>query len=265
MKRPTRVRREASGAEVDSLRRGFDILRCFSSGEKALNLVELANRSRTPRSTTQKLVATLTAHRFLRYLPELDRYEPDVSCFVIGQALRSSLPFLRIARPLMASLARSLDVEVLAAVREGNDILLLECCAAREDAPHHRAGTIMPLAASALGRAWLWSQRPAVQAEHLERLRGEGDEMRGRAAAAVYRAFEELERVGYCVSSGDVIHDFHVVATPLALEGTPEVVVLGCATGGPGDKEQFLRERVALALLETAARIRNEMNNLQGD
>src|ERR1035437_8242530 len=90
----------AQPVEVDSLRRGLEILRCFRAGEKSLLLADIVVRTKIPRLTAQKLRNTLTAQHFMRYLPEFDRYEPDVSCFVVGHALRASLPIIRVARPL---------------------------------------------------------------------------------------------------------------------------------------------------------------------
>ena len=61
-------------AEVDSLQRGLEILRSFRTGEKSLRLTDILDRTKVPRPAAQKLLNTLTAHHFLRYLPELDRY-----------------------------------------------------------------------------------------------------------------------------------------------------------------------------------------------
>lgn len=249
----------AQAAEVDSLRRGLEILRCFDATERSLSLTELTRRTHTPRATAQKLLNTLVAHRFLRYLPALDRYEPDVSCFVVGHALRSSLKLLRVARAPMRELAQRLDLEVLAAVHDRLEMIVIECCAPHDDVGVYRPGTPMAVTASALGRAWLWAQRPAVQAQFIEQLRMSGEEGATRALPAIYGAFEQLERLGYCLSFGEPPHDRNVVATALAVEGRDNFISLACAAKKGHSSEAFLKESVGPALLEIAAQIVDEL------
>ena len=253
----------AQSAEVDSLRRGLEILRCFRFGRKSLTLADVINQTEIPRLTARKLLKTLVAHHFLRYLSDLDRYEPDVSCFVVGHALRASLPIIRVARSLMLELAEKFDIDVFLALREGTEMMIVEYCAEGEETREFGVGTMIPLATSAAGRAWLWAQRPAIQGEFMERLRSETDERDRRAIAGIYRAFQDLTERGYCFSLGEWMHEWHAIATPLVFEGGRDVLALACMTAGPGSKESFLRDTVAPALLEAAAGIRREMARVE--
>jgi DNA-binding IclR family transcriptional regulator len=253
----------AQSAEVDSLRRGLEILRCFRSGKKFLTLADIVDQTEIPRLTAQKLLHTLVAHRFLRHLPELDRYEPDVSCFVVGHALHASLPVVRAARALMTGLAKKFGVDVFLALREGTEMMILEYCTGGGEPAEYSAGSMIPLAASAAGRAWLWAQRPATQAEFMERLREDADDRSRRAIPGIYGAFQDLAERGYCFSPGEWTHERQAIAAPLAFEGAGDVLALACVSAGPGSKEAFLRDTVAPALLETAAGIRREMSALE--
>ena len=246
-------------AEVDSLQRGLEILRCFRSGQKSLQLADVVARTKIPRLSAQKLVHTLTAQHFLRYLPELDRYEPDVSCFVLGHALRASLPVLRVARPIMQTLAEKLGVDVLLALREGMEMMIVEYCSARIEAAELSVGSLLPLAYTAAGRAWLWAQKPAVQGEFIERIRAEADADAPNAIPGIYRAFQDLAERGYCISLGERLQDRHAVATPLIPGGGREVLALAAMAAEPRSKEAFFRETVASALVEAAARINSEL------
>ena len=253
----------AQTAEVDSLRRGLEILRCFRSGKKFLTLADIVDQTEIPRLTAQKLLKTLVAHRFLRHLSDLDRFEPDVSCFVVGHALRASLPILRVARSRMLELAQKFDVDVFLALREGAEMMVIEYCAGRDETGEFGVGALIPLATTAVGRAWLWAQRPATQGEFMEGLRNETDETDRRAITGIYRAFQDLAERGYCFALGGWMHERHTLATPLVLEGGGDVLALGCMSTGPGSKESFLRDTVAPALLETAAGIRKEMATVE--
>jgi DNA-binding IclR family transcriptional regulator len=246
-------------AEVDSLQRGLEILRSFRSGEKSLQFTDILERTKIPRLSAQKLLHTLTAQHFLRYLPELDRYEPDVSCFVLGHALRASLPILRVARPIMQALAEKLGVDVFLALRDGMEMMILEYCSARTEAAEFSVGSLVPLAQTAVGRAWLWAQKPAIQGEYIERIRAEADANALNAIPGIYRAFQDLAQRGYCLSLGEWPQDRHAVATPLIPGGGREVLALAAMAPEPRSKETFFRDTVASALVDAAVRIKSEM------
>ena len=246
-------------AEVDSLQRGLEILRCFRAGEKSLQLADILERTKIPRLSAQKLLNTLTAQHFLRYLPELDRFEPDVSCFVLGHALRASLPILRVARPIMQALAQKLGVDVFLASREGMEMMIFEYCSARAEAAEFRVGSLVPLAQTAAGRAWLWAQKPAIQGEYIERIRAEADANALNAIPGIYRAFQDLAERGYCLSLGEWLQDRHAIATPLIPGAGREVLVLAAMATDQRLKETFFRDTVAVALVDAAARIKSEM------
>lgn len=259
--KPTNSAASPAQADVDSLQRGLEILRSFRAGEKSLRVAEVVARTKVPRLTALKLLNTLTAHRFLRYLPEFDRYEPDVSCFVLGQALRASLPILRAAGPIMRALPGEIEVEVFLASRERLNMMIIEHSGARGEASEFGVGSLVPIARTALGRAWLWAQRPAMQGEFIERIRIEGDEKEVSAIPAIYRAFEDLEERGYCYSVRDWMGERHAVATPLILNGGQEVFALAAAAGNPRSTEAFFRDVVAPTLIQLAGRIKAEMQD----
>ena len=241
---------------VDSLQRGLEILRAFRNGEKSLRLADILERTKIPRPSAQKLLNTLTAHHFLRYLPELDRYEPDVSCFVLGHALRASLSVLRVARPVMQALAEKFNVDVFLAQREGMEMLIVEYCGTRADAAQLSAGYLVPVAQTAVGRAWLWGQKPTVQGELIERIRAQADPAALAAIPGIYRAFQDLAEHGYCQSLGEARHG---IAAPLAIRGGSEVLALAAVAAGQEFKDASFRESMGTALVDAALRIKTEM------
>jgi IclR family transcriptional regulator, positive regulator for flagellar biogenesis len=245
--------------EVDSLQRGLEILRLFRAGEKSLRLSDIVDRTGIPRLSAQKLLNTLAAQHFLRHLPDLDRYEPDVACFVIGHALRASLPILRIARPIMQALAEQLGADVFLAAREDMEMMILEYSSALAGTTEFGVGSLLPIAQTAVGRAWLWAQKPAIQGEYIERIRAEADASARNAIPGIYRAFQDLAERGYCVSLGEWLQDRHAIAAPLVTGGGREVIVLAAVAGDQRSKESFFGDTAASALADAAARIRIEV------
>lgn len=238
---------------VDSLRRGLEILRSLRPIDKSVSVQETATRIGIARTTTGRLMDTLAAHGFLRPLAGTERYEPDVSCLVLGHALRASLPLLDTARPIMQSLADRVDANVVLAVRDRLEMLVLEAVEGRTPAGDaFGAGSLLPMASTSIGRAFLWAQPGATQGEIVERLRA--DSANARALPGLYRAFQEMEESGYCLTVGEWRRDVSSIGTAILLDSGP--VALGVKTSGLGARERWLRETVAPALLEAARELR---------
>lgn len=263
MKRPSARVSETTveqTADIDSLRRGLEVLRCFKLRKKTLTLGEIVNQTGIPRLTALKLLNTLIAHHFVRFLSDPGRYEPDVACFVLGHSLLASLPVVRAARPLMKELSEKFKVDVLLAFRDNAEMMIAECCTNSAEANEFGVGDTMPLGTSAAGYAWLWSQKASTQGKYLERMRADAGEGGRSAMLAIYRAFQEVEERGYCLSVGERIHESQTIATPLVIGATEDVFVLACVTIKNEFAERFLRDEVAPGMLEAAARIIKELS-----
>lgn len=243
--------------DVDSLNRGLEILRTFRPLEGALGIAELSLRLGIPRGTVQRLAETLAAHGFLRRVPDTDRYQPDSSCLLVGHALLASSPIVRVARPILDELAARHDVHAALGVRERLNMLCLVHAAGRKAAPISLVGVgmLLPMTATALGRAWLWAQQGSLQGELIQRTKAEGGEPAARTIPGLYRAFQELEEDGFCIAAGEWIRDVSAVGTAVTLNNGRSFG-LACKVAGPGSRKEMLRTRLAPALMEAAAQIR---------
>lgn len=244
-------------AESGALARGLEVLRCFRHNEHTLGLPDVASRLGLSRATTLKLLETLAAHQFLRKARGAERYQPGVSCLVLGQALLSSQALLRIARPVLTDLADEFRLNVVLGTRERLDMLCLEHCVGR-GAPRfrHGVGALLSLPATALGRAWLWAQPGGTQGELIEQIRVLADERAKRTIPGLYRAFQEMEEFGFCFSIGEWIRDVHAVATPLIVDGGA-LYSVSCKAIGVEPTQARLRNVIGPALLRAVAAIKD--------
>lgn len=251
------VDRPQGTRNVDSLHRGLEILRCFRSGESVLSLKEVSLRLGVPRPTTQRLVNTLVAHKFLRQIGDSDRYQPDVSCLVVGHAWIAGSSIVRAAHPIMQNLATRFDVNVVLSARERLSMLCLEQCTSPKATPSPvSVGMALPITATALGRAWLWAQPGSVQSELIQRTKSEGGEEGARSIPGLYRAFQEMEEHSYCQSSGEWMRDSNAIGTAVILHNGA-TYGLCCEVAGLGWKNELFREEIGEALLEAAMQIKN--------
>ncbi len=178
----------APSAEVDSLRRGLELLRELTPARSGISLHALAARMALPRATLGRLAATLAEFGLVRTIPGTDRIEPDIGCLALGHALRSGMAALRAARPLIEELAASRHAQVRVCVRDRLQLLVLESAGAVE------AGVLAPITGCAAGHAILWATESPLQGALLQRIREETPGALGQ----IYRSFQQLEESGVC-------------------------------------------------------------------
>jgi DNA-binding IclR family transcriptional regulator len=240
---------------VDSLERGLELLRLFQDpAGTALTIAQMATRMNLSKATVQRLAGTLVARGFLTDTGHGTHFAPDVGVLVVGHAYLASQDKIKAARPTMQKLAEAERAQVLLGTREREGIL---CLAHSSDDQEHDAvlgaGTLMPMATTALGRAWLWAQPSAVQSEWLARIRANAGGDSARVMAGIYRAFQGMESDGYCVAVGEWAADISGIATAIQLPN--ETLVLGCKTRGKGPTAQRIAS-LGAPLVEAASAIR---------
>ncbi|MEI8399907.1 MAG: IclR family transcriptional regulator [Alcaligenaceae bacterium] len=244
--------------EVDSLNRGLELVRSFRPGESSLNITELASRTGLKRATAQRLVDTLVAHDFLEHHSDTDRYGPAVACLVLGHAYLSSAHIGHAAQPIMQALASKYQISVALGSRDRLSMICLELCHdhPKKDFPVS-VGSSVPITATALGRAWLWGESGTVQGEIIQRTKTEDGELGARTIPGVYRAFQEMEEQGYCVSFGEWIQDISAIGTVITLQHQPSLA-LSCEMARQSTHQQAMRkEDIGAALIEAASRIKH--------
>ena len=244
--------------EVDSLHRGLEIVRSFRPGESFVNINELASRTGLKRTTAQRLADTLVAYDFLEYHSDTERYGPAVACLVLGHAYLSSAHIGHAAQPIMQALASEYQISVALGSRDRLSMICLEVCHdhPKKDFPVS-VGSSVPITATALGRAWLWGESGAVQGEIIQRTKTEEGEIGARTIPGVYRAFQEMEEQGFCLSNGEWLQDISAIGTVITLQHQPSLALSCEMTGFRKSKKTLPKEEIGAALLDAAASIKN--------
>jgi len=244
---------------VSALKRGIAVLNCFSNGARSLSNAEISALTRVPKPTVTRLAATLVSLGLMRQDPETEKYSLGAGLLSLAQSFLSGLDFRAYARPHMHRLAEASGGSVFLAIRDGLEMVLIETCRARSSVLAVRldVGSRLPIAASALGRAYLCSLEAAERAQLLEQLQRSSATDWFGLIAAIEQALRDATAHGYCASIGEVHAEVNSIAVPLALPGG-ERVAINC--GGPAFAfpESRLREEVAPRLLATARAIAGE-------
>jgi IclR family pca regulon transcriptional regulator len=253
----------APAPSVDSLQRGLEVLRCFLPGEDTLEAGEIASRLGLPALTARRLLQTLEAQGFLLRAEGSTRFGLHVACLVLGQAVVGSSALARSAQPLLHLFSERFGGSGIACVHERDQMLMLAHAAADTAGLHGAGGTRalgvgmqVPVATSAFGHAWLWTQGAQVQALWLARLREAG--AAGGHAAALYRAFHELEANGVCQVSDPARRDVVTFAAPVTLHDGAAAVI-GCVREGPLAEGMPSHNECGAALAVLARTLRDEV------
>jgi len=210
---------------VTALARGLELLGAFGPDDDFLGNAELSRRTGIPRPTVSRLTYTLASLGHLVYVAGQEKYRMGQGALPPGQRYLSGAGIRDIAQPLMQSLAFATDCTVALAAPDRHDMLYLEVCQPRGALVMRLTpGSRLPMATSAIGRAWLAGLAPARRAAVLavlERHHGpRWPAMRGK----LERALREHARRGFCLAHAEWDRTVSGVAAPVRLQDGAEVL-----------------------------------------
>ena len=250
---------------VSSLRRGLDILRAFRAVDAPLSNKEISGRAGLPKATVARLTYTLTRMGYLRQAGPLGQYHLGDKVVTLGQALLRNLPVCAIAHPLMQVLADEHEMSVALGIGHGSRMMYLDYCSGPKTvAMRLSVGTLVPMALTAMGRAYLWALSPEQRVAHLRVIEIEAGDRAPQVLARVYESFEQIARDGFAVSFGDWRPQVYAVGAPLWLDRGQTVLALNCGARRPDLVEDIFRQRLGSALLALATEITNAMDSRGG-
>lgn len=219
---------------VTALARGLEVLSCFRSGEKLLGNQEIAQRCKLPKSTVSRLTRTLTVLGYLIHVPEVGKYRLGTATLALGSAMLTGLDVRQIARPLMQRLADFAQAEIALGTRDRHNMLYIEHCPCPQpNVSDLDMGSRIPLATTAMGRAWLAASSSKERQNAFDYLQAHAPDQWAVAQTQqhAWPAPTERSQPWLSCSFGDWIPNVNAIA--LAFEpgrGLP-LMVISC--GGP--------------------------------
>ncbi|MCV0396350.1 MAG: IclR family transcriptional regulator [Rhizobiaceae bacterium] len=241
---------------VVALARGLEVLRAFRPSDGMLGNKEIAERTGLPRPTVTRITYTLCQLGYLARIARFDKYSLAPSAITIGYAALAGFGLRRVARPFMEDVARDLSAPVALGVIDRSAVLYVDI--ARGTAAFTiqlEIGSRLPLLTTAMGRALLAATPPAERAAILEPLRASHGTDWPAIEAELEAAYASCARDGYTSVTAAWRSDIHSVAVPLVAHDGSGVYAFNC--GGPPHQftADFMRDRVAPAMLGMKARI----------
>jgi DNA-binding IclR family transcriptional regulator len=242
---------------VTALARGLDVLSSFRSGEKLLGNQELADRTKLPKSTISRLTYTLTKLGYLQYDDEAGKYRLGTASLALGSAMLSKLDIRQYARPYMQELADFAHTTVSLGMRDRLSMIYVENCRSQAALTLRLdVGARIPIASTAMGRAYLAETSASERNDILDRVRELDETKWPGIEQGVQRTLEEYQRLGCCTSFGDWQPDVNAIAAAFRMANDSTILSINC--GGPAFNlsPEFLLNEVRPRLLELVDRLR---------
>lgn len=241
---------------VTALARGLEVLSCFRSGDKALGNQEIAQRCRLPKSTVSRLTSTLTKLGYLIQVEESGKYRLGTATLSLGSAMLARLDVRQIARPLMQELADATRSMVSLGTRDRLSMIYVENC--RSSAALTLSldvGSRIPVATSAIGRAWLAAVTERERQDFMERVQELDEIAWPEVRAGIERALNDYQTLGVTCSFGDWQKDVNAIARAFQPGGGLPPMAINC--GGPSFNlsKEFLLHEVRPRLIDMVTRL----------
>ncbi|MGZ3410896.1 MAG: IclR family transcriptional regulator [Xanthobacteraceae bacterium] len=242
-----------------TLARGLEILRCFAPEGPVLGNKDLAARTGLPKPTVSRFTYTLSRLGYLKADHISSKYQLGPAVLALAHPLLATMTLRQIARPAMKELADYAGGSVSMGVRDRLNIVYVET--SRSSSMFSRQlsdiGQSQPIAATAIGRAYLAACAPNDREAILNEIRVKSPEMYERHHKKIMQNISDFERLGFCLSWGDLRKDVHAVGVPLRLLSTGEIVVFNCALQSflvkPGQIRADIGPRLAAMVRSLAA------------
>jgi DNA-binding IclR family transcriptional regulator len=248
-----------------TLARGLELLRCFSATDVQLSNAELAERTGLPRPTISRLTYTLVILGYLRPSAKYGKYQLGSALISATYPLMAAIGLRQHARPLMNALADETGGDVSMGIRDRLHIVLVETSRSRTRVRASGAladtGLSLPIAGSAIGRAWLAGVDAATRAAVLNEIRVKTPEDWARYDGLIQVALQAVADQGFCAVDGDLVSQIQAVGVPYGLSANGEFLVFNCAFAQPpaGTRSaRWLREEVGPKLLAMVRQLKEQ-------
>jgi DNA-binding IclR family transcriptional regulator len=246
---------------VVALSRGLDVLRAFHPRDGLLGNQEIAARTNLPKPTVSRLTYTLTKLGYLTQVARFEKYQLAPPAMAIGYAALANLGIRDLAEPHMRRLAQEAGADVAIGARDR--LSMIYFAQSRGSSALRTAldtGIRIPVATTAMGRAYLFTVADDERMELLERIKSRAGHDWPKIKSGIDRAGEAMAKFGFTISAGDWIEDVYAVGVGLKMNDGTGPYAFNC--GAPAFKfnEDRLKAEVGPRLVAMVKDIESVLN-----
>ncbi|QIG95580.1 MULTISPECIES: IclR family transcriptional regulator [unclassified Bradyrhizobium] len=207
---------------VVALSRGLDVLRAFQPNDGLLGNQEIAARTKLPKPTISRLTYTLTKLGYLTPVPKFEKYQLAPSAMALGYAALANLGVRHLSEPYREEVMRATGGAVAVGGRDRHSMIYFgQSRNGLALGVQLDVGSRVPIATTAMGRAYIWALPPEERAALLRELRDHYGSRWAKIRDGIERSGETVAKHGFTLSTGDWQDDVAAAGVALKLnDGT---------------------------------------------
>src|ERR1700704_3448963 len=239
---------------VVALSRGLDVLRAFHPNDGLLGNQEIAARTNLPKPTISRLTYTLTNVDYLTPVPRFEKYQLAPAAMALGYAALANLGVRHLSEPYREELMRETGGAVAVGGRDRHSMIYFGQSRNGLLGVQLDVGSRVPIATTAMGRAYIWALPDDERGALLRELREHYGSRWPRVRDGIERAGETVEKLGFTISAGEWQNDVHAVGVALKLNDGTGPYAFNCGAPAFRFTEDRLRSDIGPRLV---AMVRN--------
>jgi DNA-binding IclR family transcriptional regulator len=241
---------------VVALSRGLDVLRAFQPNDGLLGNQEIAARTNLPKPTVSRLTYTLTKLGYLTPVPRFEKYQLAPSAMALGYAALANLGVRHLSEPFREEMMRETGGAVAVGGRDRTSMIYFgQSRNGLTLGVQLDVGSRIPIATTAMGRAYIWALPEDERIVLLRELREHYGSRWPKIREGVERAGETIDRLGFAISAGEWQDDVHAVGVALKLNDGTGPYAFNCGAPAFRFTEDRLRHDIGPRLVSMVRNI----------
>jgi DNA-binding IclR family transcriptional regulator len=254
MKRPAK-KAATDRSFVVALSRGLDVLRAFHPNDGLLGNQEIAARTNLPKPTISRLTYTLTKLGYLTQVPRFEKYQLAPSAMALGYAALANLGVRHLSESYREEVMRQTGGAVAVGARDRLSMIYVgQSRNGLALGVQLDVGSRIPIATTAMGRAFIWALPDEERTALLRDLREHYGSRWPRMRDGIERSGEMIARTGFALSVGEWQDDVHAAGVALKLNDGTGPYAFNCGAPAFRFTEERLRNDIGPRLV---AMVRN--------
>jgi DNA-binding IclR family transcriptional regulator len=235
---------------VVALSRGLDVLRAFQPNDGLLGNQEIAARTNLPKPTVSRLTYTLTKLGYLTPVPRFEKYQLAPSAMALGYAALANLGVRHLSEPFREEVMRETGGAVAVGGRDRHSMIYFgQSRNGLTLGVQLDVGSRIPIATTAMGRAYIWALAAEDRSALLRDLREHYGSRWPRMRDAIERSGEFVAKHGFAISAGDWQNDVAAVGVALKLNDGTGPYAFNCGAPAFRFTEDRLRNDIGPRLV----------------
>ena len=254
MKRPAK-KAATDRSFVVALSRGLDVLRAFHPNDGLLGNQEIAARTKLPKPTVSRLTYTLTKLGYLTPVPRFEKYQLAPSAMALGYAALANLGVRHLSEAFREELMRQTGGACAVGARDRLSMIYFgQSRSELTVGVQLDVGSRVPIATTAMGRAYFWALSADERGNLLRELREHYGHRWAKLRDGLERSGEMVAKHGFAISAGEWHDDIHAAGVSMVLNDGTGPYAFNCGAPAFRFTEDRLRNDIGPRLV---AMVRN--------